>query len=143
MEQRTSVSVAGAETCRIANEEDLLRVRQSLREGCKALGLGLVDQTKMVTAGSELARNVLKYADGRGGTMSVEVIEGERRRGLRAVFSDQGPGIPDISLAMKDGYSSSGSLGLGLPGAKRLVDEFAIDSAVGRGTTVTITTWTR
>jgi serine/threonine-protein kinase RsbT len=132
-----------AQTCRIASEEDLLRVRQLLREGSKSLGLGLVDQTKVVTAGSELARNVLKYAQGKGGRMVVEAVERERRPGLRATFSDDGPGIPDLALAMRDGYSSSGSLGLGLPGAKRLVDEFAIESVVGKGTTITITKWTR
>ena len=129
--------------CRITREVDLLRVRQLLRERSHEVGLGLVDETKMVTAGSELARNILKYAGQGGGNLRVEVIRQERRRGVRAVFADQGPGIPDLGLALKDGYSSSGSLGLGLPGAKRLVDEFAIDSQVGRGTTVTIVKWQR
>jgi serine/threonine-protein kinase RsbT len=136
-----NVDDAVATSCRIANEGDLLRVRQLLREHCRQLGLGLVDQTKIVTAGSELARNILKYADPAVGRMVVERIQANLRRGLRAVFADDGPGIPDLPLAMKDGYSSSGSLGLGLPGARRLVDDFQIDSAVGKGTTVTIVKW--
>jgi serine/threonine-protein kinase RsbT len=142
MESSDAVAAGGVRSCRILSEEDLLRVRQLLREGSKALGLGLVDETKVVTAGSELARNVLKYAKERGGTMQLQMVQAERR-GLRAVFCDQGPGIADVALAMKDGYSSSGSLGLGLPGARRLVDEFGIESVVGQGTTVTITKWTR
>jgi serine/threonine-protein kinase RsbT len=137
----TSENLAGS--CRIASEADLLRVRQILRECSRQLGLGLVDQTKLITAGSELARNILKYAAGAGGKMHVEVVQGERRPGLRAVFADQGPGISDIELAMKDGYSSSGSMGLGLPGSRRLVDDFHISSAPGGGTTVTIVKWSR
>jgi len=125
--------------CRIVAEPDLLRVRQLLREYARELGL--VDQTKLVTAGSELARNILKYASPAGGCMQLDVIEREHRRAVRAVFTDSGPGITDLGLAMKDGYSSSGSLGLGLPGARRLVDEFSISSSVGEGTTVTIVKW--
>jgi serine/threonine-protein kinase RsbT len=127
--------------CRIASEQDMLRVRQLLREHSR--DLGLVDQTKLITAGSELARNILKYAGPGGGRMEVERIELERKRGLRAVFKDDGPGIADLDLAMTDGHSSSGSLGLGLPGARRLVDQFSISSAVGQGTTVTILKWIR
>jgi serine/threonine-protein kinase RsbT len=129
--------------CRIDGESDLLRVRQILRERARALGFGLVDETKLVTAGSELARNILNYAGGTGGTLLVEPWQKDRRRGLRAVFADGGPGIPDIALAMKDGFSSGGSMGLGLPGARRLVDEFTLTSTIGQGTTVTIVKWIR
>jgi serine/threonine-protein kinase RsbT len=127
----------------INSEADLLRVRQLLRERAREAGFGLVDQTKVVTAGSELARNILKYAGRSGGQMQLQLVERDRRRGLRATFADLGPGIADLGLAMKDGYSSSGSMGLGLPGAKRLVDDFHIESALGRGTTVTIVKWMR
>jgi serine/threonine-protein kinase RsbT len=106
------------------------------------VGLGLVDQTKLVTAGSELARNILKYAGG-SGQMQLELLKVERRQGLRAVFADSGPGIANLSLALTDGYSTSGGLGLGLPGARRLVDDFHIDSTVGKGTTVAIVKWAR
>jgi serine/threonine-protein kinase RsbT len=132
----------GASGCAIGGEADLLRVRQLLRERSRQLGLGLVDQTKVITAGSELARNILKYGGGKG-RMEVETLSRDRRQGLRAVFADEGPGIADISQAMADGYSTGGSLGLGLPGARRLVDDFLIDSIVGKGTTVTIVKWTR
>ncbi len=139
---RTAVAEHAIEAgCPIAAESDLLRVRQLLREHSRELGL--VDQTKLVTAGSELARNILKYAGPGGGRMQVGMMEQERKRAVRAVFTDQGPGIADIPLAMKDGYSSSGSLGLGLPGARRLVDEFSITSSVGQGTAVTIVKWIR
>jgi serine/threonine-protein kinase RsbT len=131
-----------ASGCAIGGEADLLRVRQLLRERSREVGLGLVDQTKVITAGSELARNILKYGGGRG-RMDLEILSKDRRNGLRAVFADQGPGIPNIDRAMEDGYSSGGSLGLGLPGARRLVDDFLIDSTVGKGTTVTIVKWTR
>jgi serine/threonine-protein kinase RsbT len=103
------------------------------------LGFSLVDQTKLVTAASELARNTLQY--GGGGTMHVEVLTSGARRGLRLVFEDQGPGIPDIQLAMRDGYTSGSGLGLGLGGAKRLSNEFAIESTPGAGTKVTIARW--
>jgi serine/threonine-protein kinase RsbT len=128
--------------CAIGGEADLLRVRQLLRERSKQLGMGLVDQTKVITAGSELARNILKYGGGVG-RMEVETLSDDARRGIRVVFADHGPGIANIPKAMEDGYSTSGSLGLGLPGARRLVDDFAIDSTVGKGTTVTIVKWTR
>ena len=119
----------------------MLHVRQELRRLAREAGLRLVDETKLVTVGSELARNILKYAGSQGGRMRVDRISEGRRNGLRATFADQGPGIADISLAMKDGFSSSGSLGLGLPGSKRLVDEFSLQSAIGAGTTVTIVKW--
>jgi serine/threonine-protein kinase RsbT len=128
-------------SCGIAAEPDLLRVRQVLRESSRELGL--VDQTKLITAGSELSRNILKYASPAGGHLQVDFVQQDRKRGVRAVFTDRGPGIADLELAMKDGYSSGGSLGLGLPGARRLVDDFSISSVVGQGTTVTIVKWIR
>ena len=103
--------------------------------------LSLVDQTKLITAASELARNTLVY--GGAGTATVEVVERQGRRGVRAVFSDAGPGIADVQKALTDGYTSGTGLGLGLGGAKRLVDEFEIVTEVGRGTTVTVVKWTR
>lgn len=119
--------------------EDIVRMRQVVREQATGMGFSLVDQTKIVTAASELARNTLVY--GGGGEVAVaQVVEG-LRRGLRLVFSDRGPGIADIALAMKDGYTTGGGLGLGLGGAKRLSNEFAIDSRPGEGTRITITRW--
>jgi serine/threonine-protein kinase RsbT len=133
--------------CGIVAESDLLRVRQLLRSYSTldrdAGERGLVDRTKLVTAGSELARNILKYAGPAGGRMRLELVQSDQKRGVSAVFSDAGPGIVDIGLAMKDGYSTSGSLGLGLPGARRLVDQFSISSDVGHGTTVTVVKWIR
>jgi len=130
-------------SCRVVDERDLFVVRQTLRRHAKEVGLGLVDETKIITAASELARNILRYCAGAGGELRVERVERGGRRGLRATFRDDGPGIPDVALAMRDGYSTGGSLGLGLPGAKRLVDEFDIDSAPQQGTTVQITKWVR
>ena len=131
------------ETAPIKVEAQLIRVRELLREMSHRAELGIVDETKIVTAGSELARNILKYALPAGGQVHVDVIEVDGRRGLRAVFEDKGPGIPDVNLAMSDGYSTGRSLGLGLPGSRRLVDEFSIDSKVGVGTRVVIVKWKR
>lgn len=116
-----------------------MRVRQEVRSRAVAVGLGLVDQTKIVTAASELARNTLDY--GGGGTVTIETIKDGRRQGLRLIFEDQGPGIPDIELALRDGYTSGGGLGLGLGGAKRLSNEFDIASAPGKGTRITMARW--
>jgi serine/threonine-protein kinase RsbT len=116
-------------------------VRTVLRRLAVANGFGIVDQTKLITAGSELARNILKYAAGADGRMVVEVVESGERIGLRAVFSDDGPGIADVAAALGDGFSSGGTLGLGLPGARRLVDDFDIDTALGSGTRVSLTKW--
>jgi serine/threonine-protein kinase RsbT len=127
------------ETMPIRSSEDVVRVRQAARELALAQGLSLVDQTKIVTAASELARNTLDH--GGGGTVRLEAINSEARRGLRLTFEDRGPGIPDIDLALKDGYTTGGGLGLGLSGAKRLSNEFEIFSRVGQGTRVTITRW--
>ena len=137
-----AMSALEAASCLIRSEADLIDVRTLLRHFSQISGLGPVDQTKFVTAGSELARNIIKYAQ-RGGKVRVETLAIGERRGLRAIFSDSGPGIDDIKLVMRDGYSSSGSLGIGLPGSRRLVDEFFIESKSGAGTTVTIVTWSR
>lgn len=123
----------------IATSDDVVRVRQIARSRAADLKFGLVDQTKLVTATSELARNTLEH--GNGGTMTVEMVENGARKGVRLTFEDHGPGIQDVELAIRDGYSTGGGLGLGLSGSKRLVNEFDIKSEVGRGTTVTITRW--
>jgi serine/threonine-protein kinase RsbT len=123
----------------IRSSEDIVRVRQAVRENAVAQGLSLIDQTKLVTAASELARNTLDY--GRGGDVEVAQVRNGARRGVRLIFVDQGPGIADIALALKDGYTSGRGLGLGLGGAKRLSSEFAIDSQPGLGTRIEITRW--
>jgi serine/threonine-protein kinase RsbT len=127
----------------ISAEADLLRVRSVLRAEATQVGLGLTAATKLVTAGSELARNIFRYATHGQGVATIERTESGDRRGVRATFRDNGPGIADMDAAMRDGYSTAGSLGLGLPGSRRLVDEFAIDSRVGVGTTVVILQWGR
>lgn len=128
-----------SETLRISESEDIVLVRQAVRKKAISLGFNLVDQTKIVTATSELARNTLDY--GGGGSMILQVVQNGRRAGLRLSFEDQGPGIPDVALALKDGYTTGGGMGLGLSGAKRLSDEFEIDTAPGKGTRVTILRW--
>ena len=125
----------------VTSDQDVVRVRQLVRTVAVAVKLSLVDQTKLVTAASELARNTLVY--GGGGTVEVTRVDNGRRSGIRIVFTDQGPGIADLDLALTDGYTTGGGLGLGLSGARRLVDEFAIDTAVGKGTSITVTKWCR
>jgi serine/threonine-protein kinase RsbT len=127
------------ETLSIKSSDDVVRVRQQARTRAVEIGLGLVDQTKIVTAASELARNTVDY--GGGGTVRMQILQDGGRKGLRLIFEDRGPGIADIELALKDGYSTGGGLGLGLSGAKRLSSEFAIESKPGEGTRVTITRW--
>ncbi|MDZ8261353.1 anti-sigma regulatory factor [Nostoc sp. ChiQUE01b] len=127
------------ETINIQSSTDIVLVRQSVRQLAVEIGFGLVDQTKIVTAASELARNTLDY--GGGGTVKLETLEQGRRRGLRLTFEDRGPGIPDIELALRDGFTTGGGLGMGLSGAKRLANEFEIQSVVGEGTQVTIVRW--
>jgi serine/threonine-protein kinase RsbT len=127
----------------IRGEADLLRVRSALRTEAGTAGLGLTAATKLVTAGSELARNIVRYATGARGTVTIEPLVDGNRTGVRAMFRDEGPGIADVDAAMRDGYSTAGSLGLGLPGSRRLVDEFELDSQPGRGTTVVIVQWQR
>ncbi len=120
-------------------EEDIVRVRHHVRDWASQLRFSLVDQTKLVTAASELARNTLIY--GGGGTMLMQAVNEGIRTGLRIRFEDHGPGIPNLELALQDGYTTGSGLGLGLGGAKRLVNEFDIDSVPGAGTRVTITRW--
>ena len=123
----------------IRSQEDVVRVRQVTRENAVAQGLTLVDQTKLVTAASELARNTLDY--GGGGEVEIVRIEELPRKGVRLTFLDQGPGIPDVEAALRDGFTTGGGLGLGLGGARRLCNEFSIDSTPGKGTRVTIGRW--
>ena len=123
----------------ISTSEDVVAVRQAVRQRAVDLGFNLVDQTKIVTAASELARNTLQY--GGGGTLRIEEVLQGPRRGLRLVFEDNGPGIPNVEVAMKDGYTTGNGLGLGLSGAKRLSNEFFIESRPGEGTRVTIVRW--
>jgi len=126
-------------TLQIRTSEDVVRVRQEVRARAASMGFSLVDQTKLVTAVSELARNTLNY--GGGGSAVLESVTKAGRSGLRITFEDQGPGIADIPLALKDGYTTGGGLGLGLGGAKRLSNEFDINSRVGEGTKITIARW--
>ena len=127
------------ETMEIRTSDDIVRVRQKVRALTQQLKFSLVDQTKMVTAASELSRNTLVH--GGGGDMRWELVDDGVRRGLRLHFEDQGPGIPDTRLALTDGWTSGGGMGLGLPGSKRLVHEFELQSAPGQGTRVSITRW--
>ena len=123
----------------IRESDDVVRVRQAVRVQAVAAGLGLVDQTKIVTAASELARNTLDY--GLGGTARIETFTGNPRRGVRLTFADTGPGIPDLERALTDGYTTGGGLGLGLSGARRLCNEFVSESVVGQGTRISIARW--
>ncbi|HEX8322718.1 MAG TPA: anti-sigma regulatory factor [Tepidisphaeraceae bacterium] len=118
---------------------DVVQVRQAVRALAASLGLTLIDQTKIVTAASELARNTLEH--GGGGTARVEVITRGGKTGLRAIFEDNGPGIPDVNAALSDGFTTGGGLGLGLGGSKRLVHDFDLKTNVGEGTCITITRW--
>ena len=127
------------ETLPLERSDEILLVRQAVRQRAIELGFSLVDQTKIVTAASELARNTIQH--GGGGVALIESVNDGARRGLRLTFQDNGPGIPDIALAMKDGYTTAGGLGLGLSGAKRLSNEFDISSAPGQGTRVVIARW--
>lgn len=123
----------------IQSSADVILVRQAVRQSAIELGFSLIDQTKIVTAASELARNTLDY--GGGGIAKLETLQDGGRRGLRLTFEDQGPGIPDIEMALKDGFTTGNGLGMGLSGAKRLANEFEIESTLGVGTRVTIVRW--
>jgi serine/threonine-protein kinase RsbT len=123
----------------VVKEMDVVLFRNRVKEYAVKIGMGLVNQTKLITAASELVRNMLKYAS--GGSILIEVITQGRENGIRLTFRDQGPGIPNVQQAMKDGFSTGKSLGLGLPGAKRLVSQFDIKSTVGEGTIVSIIKW--
>ena len=128
----------GTDSLPLRSEQDIVLARQAVRRLAQELGFSLVDQTKLVTASSELARNAVVY--GGGGTMQWQVLR-EPRTGLRISFVDEGPGIADLELAMKDGWTSGTGLGMGLSGSQRLVNEFSIESQVGVGTKVTIAKW--
>jgi serine/threonine-protein kinase RsbT len=134
-----AIRVVSAESMEIRASDDVVLVRQAVRKKSIAVGLGLVDQTKVVTASSELARNTLDY--GGGGTVLLELVENGTRSGVRITFEDKGPGIPDIDLALTDGYTTGNGMGLGLSGAKRLSNEFEIWSKPGEGTRVSILRW--
>ena len=133
------MTVVKAEQLPLQSSSDIVTARQRVRQLATELRFSLVDQTKLVTAASELARNALDH--GRGGQMSIEVVNGLSRIGLKLVFEDHGPGIPDIEAALKDGFTTGAGMGLGLGGSKRLVNEFAIQSEVGKGTKVTVVRW--
>jgi serine/threonine-protein kinase RsbT len=133
------VDVQHTETVPIQTSGDVVLVRQAVRTRAAEIGLSLVDQTKIVTAASELARNTLDY--GKGGHVRLELLKNESRVGIKLVFEDHGPGIKDIALAMTDGYTTGNGLGLGLSGSKRLVNDFEIDSRPGEGTRITIVRW--
>src|SRR5580765_1034470 len=132
------MAVVSTEQLPVKAEPDVVAARRRVREVSSQIGFSLVDQTKVVTSASELARNTIIY--GGGGTMKVETLNGPRS-GLRLTFEDRGPGIADIDMALRDGFTTGSGLGLGLGGAKRLVNEFEIDSRVGEGTRITITRW--
>ena len=134
-------AVAGDGLLPIVSNDDVVRARQLVRSLAQDCRLSLVEQTKLVTAASELARNTLVH--GGGGTLRGVLVRNGLREGVQVVFRDSGPGIADLELALTDGWSSGNGMGLGLSGSRRLVDEFAIDSEPGRGTTVTITKWAR
>ncbi len=129
------------ETIAVRTSDDVVRVRQAVRARGIEAGFGIVDQTKLVTAASEIARNTVDY--GGGGTLRIEIVREGARRGVQLTFSDNGPGIADIKAAMTDGYTTGGGLGLGLSGAKRLSNEFSIKSSPCKGTTVTLARWKR
>ncbi|MEZ5409167.1 MAG: ATP-binding protein [Acidimicrobiales bacterium] len=125
----------------IETDADVVRVRQAVRALAAQAGMSLVDQTKLITAASELARNTLIH--GKGGAAHLELTRNESRAGVRVVFADTGPGIADLTLAFEEGWTSGTGLGLGLPGSRRLVDAFEVDTEVGRGTRITIVKWGR
>lgn len=133
------MNVEKSETLPVRASEDVVRIRQAVRGHAVTAGFSLVDQTKVVTAASEIARNTIDY--GGGGECRIDLLKLNGRRGVRMVFSDKGPGIADVARALTDGYTTGGGLGLGLSGAKRLSSEFDLQTAPGQGTTVTLTRW--
>ena len=139
MSQTMTPTVLNKDKMVIIKEQDVVPFRNRVKEYATKIGMGLVNQTKLITAASELVRNMLRYAN--GGETLIEVISKGRENGIRLTFSDKGPGIANIDMAMKDGFTTGKSLGLGLPGTKRLVSEFDIKSVVGKGTTVMIVKW--
>lgn len=133
------ITITNKEEIPIVKEQDVVPLRNRVKDYGAKIGMSILNQTKLITATSELVRNLLKY--GGGGRVVIEAVNNGRENGVRVTFIDKGPGIPDVDLAMKDGYSTGKSLGLGLPGTKRLVNEFAIKTELGNGTTVTIIKW--
>lgn len=133
------MGLAKREVMPLKNSNDIVLARQKVRQWAIDLRFSLVDQTKLVTAASELARNALDH--GKGGEMTIEMLNSGARVGLRLTFEDHGPGIPDIDQAMRDGFTTGGGMGLGLGGSKRLVNEFDVTSEVGKGTRVRVTRW--
>jgi serine/threonine-protein kinase RsbT len=133
------MTVTKRELLPLQTSSDVVVARQKVRQWAIELRFSLVDQTKLVTAASELARNALDH--GRGGQMAIEIVNGAARTGLKLVFEDNGPGIPDIETALKDGYTTGAGMGLGLGGSKRLVNDFSIESEVGKGTKITVVRW--
>jgi serine/threonine-protein kinase RsbT len=127
------------DTMQITREQDVVGFRNRVKELATKIGMNVLGQTKLITAASELVRNMLRYAG--GGTATLEVVVRDKVSGVQLTFTDQGPGIADLKLAMQDGYTTGKGLGVGLPGAKRLVNEFTITSEVGKGTTVRIIRW--
>ena len=139
MNWTTMIITLSKDSMRIIKDQDVVPFRNRVKECAVKIKMGLVNQTKLITAASELGRNMLKYAS--GGDAFIEIVTMGRENGVRLTFKDKGPGISDLNLAMQDGYSTGKSLGLGLPGAKRLVNEFELKSEVGKGTTVVIIKW--
>lgn len=135
----TAIISLSKDTMPVDREQDVVPFRNRVKEQATKIRMGLVNQTKLITAASELVRNMLRYAN--GGKVIIEVVSKGRENGIRLSFNDAGPGIPDIGMALKDGFSTGKSLGLGLPGARRLVNEFNIKSEVGKGTEVIIIKW--
>lgn len=139
MKTTTILTVLNKDNIQILKEQDVVLFRSRVKEYATKIGMGILNQTKLITAASELVRNMLRYAN--GGNALIEVVSQGRENGIRLTFSDKGPGIENIDNAMKDGFSTGKSLGLGLPGAKRLSSEFSIKSVLGEGTTVMIIKW--
>ncbi|MDO9377146.1 MAG: anti-sigma regulatory factor [Ferruginibacter sp.] len=135
----TTAIVLSKDQMVIVKEQDVVPFRNRVKEAAVKIGMGLVNQTKLITGASELVRNMLKY--GKGGVAKIEILSTSRDRGIRLIFEDKGPGIPDIKKAMQDGFTTGRSMGLGLPGTKRLMSEFEIWSEINKGTTVTVVKW--
>jgi serine/threonine-protein kinase RsbT len=133
------MDVGRGESLPVRTPEEVVLIRQAARKWAVEAGFSIIDQTKIVTAASELARNAIIY--GGGGTVTINLVTNGARKGMRLIFADKGPGIPDIALALKDGYTTGNGLGLGLSGSKRLMNDFDIVSKPGEGTTVTVTKW--
>lgn len=136
---RMGIVLLTKDTMKVVIDQDVVPYRNRVKAYAEKIKMGLVNQTKLITAASEMVRNMIRY--GNGGETSIEIVYSGKDTGIRLTFTDRGPGIADIALAMKDGYSTGKSMGLGLPGTKRLVNEFEIQSELGKGTTVTLIKW--